>query len=295
MTKVIKNIFKESYNKHIVLLSSSSTFFVLISIIPFLLLCLKAIGLLLGNPTEQANNILELILYFLPENLEGLADPIKSLVMKSFFASKEFTTVNVCILVASSLGLINSIWRALLILTDDEEVFNYKKYLRSFILIFTTILFFISTLLIPLLLKVIENFLSLGFVQSTLDFLHLENISNFTVNYIFNNGYIVAFLLIIYMSIFFNLILGKKACFKNSMIGSFIFFLLFFLLRIIFNYYIALGTSSLVSSYGNYYGFIFGLLWVFALMFIFYFSIIVSLCFEEKDKETRLINTELPK
>ena len=285
MKRLIKRVYNESRDKHIILLSSSSTFFLLLSIVPFLLLLLKSIGLLLGESQNQAESILKIVTYFLPNNLEGLASPIKNLLINALFASKDFTLLNAGVLLISAFGFINSIWRGLLVITEDNSIYDYKKYFKGFLLILSTLLLFLSSLIIPLLTKGTEYILSFSIVKSTLDFFHLENLTNFGLNYIFNNGWIAAILIILYMSFFFKLLLGNRASWKNSLKGSSLFYGLLLILKLAFSYYMNLTKEGLISSYGSYYGFIFILIWILSLMVVFYFSIIVSLSIEYVSNE----------
>ena len=283
MINFIKEIFLESYRKHILLLSSSSTFFLMISIIPLLLLSLKTVGLIMGNPQEQAVYILKIIVYFLPDNLQGLANPIKSLVMNSLFASKELTTINITFLIISAFGFINSIWRGLLVISEDNSVFSFYRYIKYVVILLITIVFFILLLLIPFLLKTFEKFLELEIIRSSITFLQLDTLVNIGKDYILTNDYLVWVALIIYMLLFFKIILGDRVRWRVAVIGNSTFFGFLFILRTVFNYYMNIAQKGLVTNYGAYYSFIFIIFWMFAFLTIFYFSVIAMLYYEKKN------------
>ena len=285
MKRLIKEIFQEAYHKHVVLLASSSTFFLILSFIPFFLLSLKIIGIFLGDYESQIDTILSNTSTFLPDNLEGLESPIKKIVMGSLFASKESNIFNISFLIISSFGFINSLWRGLLVITEDNDIYNYKKYIKGFLIITLTLLFFMSTLFIPFILNLITKFLNISLIQKTLDFLHLDNIINFSMNYIFNNHWLSALIILIYMSGFFKLLLTNRLSWKNSFKGSFLFFILLSVLKWLFSYYIMLTKGGLISNYGSYYNIIFVLIWLFSAIVLFYISVIATITLEKIENE----------
>jgi len=276
------NVYKRSikffFDNKVSQFAASSSFFVILSIIPFLLLVTRLVGLLFGD-LEQVQNIIfgigkEAFPGTTPEILMG----IKNILKGPLFGKRAFTILNMLILGFSSLSLFNSIMSALNVLKNEKCHTFLKDYLIGVAIIFAAVLFILSMLILqPLILfvasilkynvfvDIIYENLSVG--SSIIDYLRsIDETQLFPVR----NSIIQFILFFIYFAFVYSWLFKWKIKKREAFLSSGTFVILMIIGKYIFGIYFFTLRDHIIFLYGDYYTILLGALWVFFTMCFFY-------------------------
>lgn len=275
----------ECDKKHILTLASSSSFFLILTFVPFTLLLTRALGLFLGvigdGETSQFDLLVSYSSRFIPANLTGVVKVLSGLLKNALFAQGKYTIINFVFLFISSLGFINSIWRALSIITNDKNMNSIKKVLKGGGLIGIAFTFFIVVFFLPMIFKGLSFILSLKYVAKVLNFLHIKDLMTAENFEFFGMDFISFGLIIVFFTFLFKYILHPRVNLKSSLVGSLVFSLSMILLKGTFFLYVQLVKDGLMQNYGASYSLVLMFVWIFISMTIFYFSVIFTLTYSE--------------
>ena len=272
-----KGILKECDRVNIVTLASSSSFYLILTFIPTMLLVTRLIGLILpedGKGLELVTKYLEL---FIPNKLNGAVDIIGKILNKALYAKGSYTFFNLLVLAASSMGFINSVWRNLAIITDDKTYNSYRKYYKGLLFLLIGVSFFLCVFFLPTLLSFFATLLRFPFILNVLEYFNLATLYEKILTYLNSVDYISYILTVIFATIFFKFILFQKVDNKRAFIGALVFTSSLGIVRISFYLYADMVTSGMLSNYGASYIVVLMYIWVFLIMMLFYSSIVISL------------------
>ena len=285
----LKELKRQCELKHIVMLASSSSFFLILTFVPFALLLTRALGLFFGPEGEKFQLIMDYLTQLTPPNLNGALVIIENLLKNALFAKTEFTTLNFIFLLISSFGFINSVWRAMAIITEQKAMKSFTRLVKGIGALGISFTFFLIIFWLPILIRGVDFILSLKYVANFVRFLHLEHLLDLGVNAFFGVDLFSYALIIIFFAILFKYILHPRVDFKSALAGAAFFGFSMVGIKSSFFFYVALTKNGLVQNYGASYSFVLMFIWIFISMIIFYFSVIFSLVlFESRGKrETR--------
>lgn len=261
-------------------LASSSTFYFLITVVPSLLLLIRGVGFFLGNLGRTQKYLFVIGSKFFPEVAPELLLKLQEMIKGPLFAGTKFTMINFAILGISAITFLNSIWSGLYIITEDKKAISWSRILKGFAIIGITILavllLFILPPIITTILKLVKNNFMMDFLYQTFDFMRpfLKWIKTIDVRkaYWLRSNFIHLPLVLVYFTLLYQWLFNWKLKWQEAFLGAFTFALSVFVGKDLFWIYIYSVKKGLISSYGELYSSILGLVWIFFLMCFFFFG-----------------------
>lgn len=278
-----KNLYKGArlfHEKKGATLASSSTFYALITAVPFLLLTVRGIGYFLGNINQTQKYLFVLGSRFFPSTAPELLMTIQKIIKGPLFAGKQLTMINVFILLISLITFLNSIWMGIYFITEDKTILSPWRILKGFVIIAFTFLMvmvlFVMPPIIIYVIKMIQTNLLTEFFYDTFEILrpiiiYIKKI-NLKKSYWLNSSILHVTILIIYFTILYRWLFSWKIKFKEAFVAALAFSISVFLGKSLFWIYIYSVRGSMIRNYGDLYTSVIGLIWLFYLMCFFFYG-----------------------
>lgn len=153
--------FRVFRQRRVMTLAAASSFYLILTTIPFFMLLVRAAGLFLGDVRETGHQILTMSETLFPDKSNQILILVEKIVEGPLFSGASFNVFNLFILIFSSLTFTNVIWNGLYLITGDEKHISRWKYLKGLVIIFVTIAIFCVTLILPpvlqMFIELIEN------------------------------------------------------------------------------------------------------------------------------------------
>ena len=162
VTESSKNLYSAGhlfFEKHGLTLASSSSFFAIITSVPFFLLTIRGIGYFLGNLTRTQKYLFVLGNRFFPDVAPQLLLQAQNLIRGPLFANNNFTFINFLFLIISAITFLNSIWMGIYFITEDKNILSFWKILKGFVIIGITLLMLAMIFVLPPIIIYIIKFL----------------------------------------------------------------------------------------------------------------------------------------
>ena len=283
------------YNKKGTTLASSSSFYALITIVPFALLMVRGIGYFLGNLDRTQKYIFLIGSQFFPEIAPDLLMKLQHLIKGPLFTGTNFTLLNFLFLALTTITFLNSIWMGIFFITDDKSILSLWRILKGFVIIGMTLLMLALVFILPpviiFVIKFMQTNLVTQFCWDNFDFLRssLKYVLkiNLKKSYWLNSNILHISLLIIYFTSLYRWLFSWKIQFHEAFVAALSFSLFVFLGKSIFWIYIYYVRSSLIMNYGDLYTTVLGVIWIFYLMCFFFYGACVCHVYKER-RELRL-------
>ncbi len=278
------------YKKKGTTLASSSSFYVLITIVPFALLMVRVIGYFLGNLDRTQKYIFLIGSQFFPEIAPELLMKLQHLIKGPLFTGTNFTLLNFLFLAITTITFLNSIWMGMFFITDDKSILSLWRILKGFVIIGMTLLMLALVFILPPIIIFIIKYMQTNFVTQffwdNFDFLRpfLKYVLriNLKKSYWLNSNILHISLLIIYFTTLYRWLFSWKIQFHEAFVAALSFSLSVFVGKSIFWIYIYYVRSSLIMNYGDLYTTVLGVIWIFYLMCFFFYGACV--CHVYKDR-----------
>jgi membrane protein len=266
-------------------LAASSSFYLILSIVPLSLLFIRLVGFALGDLTKSGEELLNLAGGLFPEAAPEILAQFKNLLSGPLLSGGKFTLINAFILLITGTSLFNSIWNGLYLMTEDKSHTSRWKYIQGIGIIALSVCTLIFVIALPPVLMGLLSFLKTNFASefllnqvpssnSFLIWLNQINIESF--NFLRSNIFI-GLLILSYFTFLYRWFFRFKITWRESFFSAFTFVFFLLLAKNLFWIYLSNARSTLVSNYGDYYTFILGCTWVFLVMCLFFFG--ACLCF----------------
>ncbi|OUR96410.1 hypothetical protein A9Q84_08645 [Halobacteriovorax marinus] len=261
-------------------LASSSTFYILLTIVPFCLLLIRVVGILIGDINSTQTQIFELLSRFFPDVAPEILSQIQTTVKGPLFAAGQFTILNFFILLVTSLSFFNSIWNGLFLITEDKSYLKFNKHLKGIFVIGVTIVLLSFFFFLPsvyfyigkvLTNNVVINFISESFPTLSGSSKYFSQV-NFGFLYFIKSNFFHAVIFSVFFAFLYRWFFSWKISLKQSFVGSIIFSILIILGKNLFWIYFMYVRESLMRNYGDYYTLIVGIVWLYMTMSFFYFG-----------------------
>lgn len=277
-------------------LAASSSFYVILTVIPFILLVTRLVGFFIGDIDQVQQLIFGMSKEAFPEVAPEVLLKIKSIVKGPLFGGASFTFINFLILTLSSLSFFNSIWSGLTTLSEDKSHTLLVSHLLGLAVIaFTVLLVIFVFSLQPLILfgaKIFKYNVLVDAIYSNFDWSHglieyLRSVDE-TIFFPVKNNIFQFFLFFFYFSALYSWLFRWQIKKREAFLASATFVFLMILGKSLFWVYFFTLRGRLIESYGDYYTIVVGALWVYLIMCFFYFGI--CLCVEllkKPDKRTQ--------
>lgn len=278
---LLKKLKKECEDKHIITLASSSSFFLILTFVPFTLLLTRVLGFVVGPESGKFQLLMNYLSQLTPPNLDGVLIIIEGLLKKSLYAKSQFTLMNLIFLLLSSFGFINSVWRAIAIITEEKAMRSVTRLFKGLGALGISFIFFLVIFWIPILMRGVSFVLESDFVQGFLRFLKVERVMDYGFDLFFGVDIFSYALIILFFGVLFKYILHPKVNFKSALVGASFFGFSMVGIKSSFYFYVDLTKNGLMQNYGASYTFVLMFVWILVSMIIFYFSVIFTLVFHE--------------
>lgn len=278
---LLKKLKKECEDKHIITLASSSSFFLILTFVPFTLLLTRVLGFVVGPESGKFQLLMNYLSQLTPPNLDGVLIIIEGLLKKSLYAKSQFTLMNLIFLLLSSFGFINSVWRAIAIITEEKAMRSITRLFKGLGALGISFIFFLVIFWIPILMRGVSFVLESDFVQGFLRFLKVERVMDYGFDLFFGVDIFSYALIILFFGVLFKYILHPKVNFKSALVGASFFGFSMVGIKSSFYFYVDLTKNGLMQNYGASYTFVLMFVWILVSMIIFYFSVIFTLVFHE--------------
>lgn len=277
-------------------LASSSTFYILTTIVPTLLLLVRGIGAILGDVKKVERYLFILGREFFPSVAPELLENLKDFITGPLFAGRELTMVNFVLLGISAFSFLNSIWNGIYIISEDKTLLSLWKYVRGLAVIAITIAGLITLLYLPRMIVMLIKFVQTNFL---IDFLYayfeilrhpINIIKGLEVKKSF--WYVASTVnllgMVTYFTWLYRWFFSNKISWKEGFLASLTFTGALYLGKSLFWIYSEFVRNGLKQNYGDLYTIVIGVMWLFFLMCFFYYGACICNVFI-KNKERRRI------
>lgn len=284
MIKEIYNLFKSSIDlfgkKRGTTLASSSTFYILLTIVPFFLLLIRVVGSLIGDINSTQLKLFNLVESFFPDVAPEILSQIQEIVKGPLFARGEFTIINFGILIVSSLSFFNSIWNGLYLITEDRSYLKLVKHLKGIFVIGITIVSLTLFFFLPTILyysgqlftnNIVVNYLT-EHIPNLLKISDYFSSYNYGISYFVKSNLFHAVIFTTFFAFLYRWFFSWKLSLKQSFIASLVFTSLIIVGKNLFWIYFIYIRDNLIRNYGDYYTLIVAVIWIYFSMIFFYFG-----------------------
>ncbi|MFA6238311.1 MAG: YhjD/YihY/BrkB family envelope integrity protein [Bacteriovorax sp.] len=278
------------YSKKGTTLASSSSFYALITIVPFALLMVRGIGYFLGNLDRTQKYIFLIGSRFFPEVAPQLLIQLQALIKGPLFAGTNFTLLNFFFLAVTTITFLNSIWMGIFFITDDKSILSTWRILKGFVIIGMTLmmlgLVFILPPVIIFLIKFMQTNWVTQFFWDNFDFLrpamrYILKI-NLRKSYWLHSNTLHIGILIIYFTALYRWLFSWKIQLHEAFVASMTFTISVFVGKSLFWIYMYYVRTSLMRNYGDLYTSVMGVVWLFYLMCFFFYGACVCHVYKER-------------
>jgi membrane protein len=288
-----KNLYKAArlfHHKHGMTLASSSSFYAIITAVPFLLLLIRGIGYFLGNVSQTQKYLFVLGQRFFPEVAPQFLIKIQMLIKSAIFADDHFTLLNFVFLMISSISFLNSIWMGVYFVTEDRSILSFWKILKGFVIIGITLLMLAMIFIVPPIIIFVIKFIQTNavtqFMYESIDFLrpfitYIKKI-NLKKSYWLHSNTLHISVVIIYFTVLYRWLFSWKISLKEALVASLAFSISVFIGKSLFWIYVDSAREGLIQNYGELYTSMVGLIWVFYLMCFFFYGACVCQIYNQK-------------
>ncbi|ATH08767.1 hypothetical protein BIY24_12660 [Halobacteriovorax marinus] len=261
-------------------LASSSTFYILLTIVPFFLLLIRVVGIFIGDINSTQLKIFNLVESFFPDVAPEILTQVQGIVKGPLFAGGEFTVINFAILLISSLSFFNSIWNGLFLITEDRSYLRFTKHLKGIFVIGVTIMCLTLFFFLPSLFfysgqlftnNTVVDYLATNF-PSLLSVSDYFSGFNYGFSYILKSNIFHAIIFTFFFAFLYRWFFSWRLSLKEAFISSLIFSCLVIVGKNLFWIYFIYVRDNLIKNYGDYYTLIVGVIWIYFTMSFFYFG-----------------------
>jgi len=293
MKESIANLYRGAilfHNKKGATLASSSSFYALITVVPFALLLVRGIGYFLGNLDRTQKYLFIIGSRFFPEIAPQLLTKLQLLIRGPLFAGANFTLLNFIFLAVTTITFLNSIWMGVYFITEDKSILSPWRILKGFVIIGMTLIMLSLVFVLPPVIIFVVKFMQTNmltqFFWDNFDFLRpmLKYILkiNLRKSYWLNSNMLHISILIIYFTALYRWLFSWKIQMREAFVAAMAFTLSVFIGKSIFWIYIYYVRTSLMRSYGDLYTTVMGVIWLFYLMCFFFYGACVCHIYKER-------------
>lgn len=289
----IKNLYLGAllfFRKKGMTLASSSSFYAIITVVPFMLLMIRGIGFFLGSIAKTEKYLFILGAKFFPDIAPDLLVKLQAMLKGPLFAGSQFTLLNFFFLAVSTITFINSIWMGIYFISDDKSVLSLWRILKGFVIIGITLmmigLIFILPPVIIFIIKFLQTNVLTQFLLENFDFLrpYIQMILkiNLKKSYWINSDVLHFIVIFAYISVLYRWLFNFKITIKESLVASSAFSISMFAGKYIFWIYLTFVRTGMIRNYGDLYTSVMGIIWLFYLMCFFFYGACVCNVYKTK-------------
>lgn len=271
-------------------LAAASSFYVIITIVPLVLLMVRLIGFFIGDLGRGEEELFYYAANFFPQVAPEVLEKVRAMVSGPLFGDKKFTILNFVILTMSSLSFFNSIWSGLYLITNDKSFLSFWRNLKGIFVIGVTIALVSLSLTLPSLFMFVVNMaqknMVVDFVWEYVPMLRpaLEYFQSYdiTQGFLVRTNLLHGLLFIGYFTFLYRWFFSRRVPIFNAFIAAATFVISLFAGKSLFLVYFLYVRDNLMRNYGDFYTAIVGLMWLYFVMCFFFFG--ACLCHVLRDE-----------
>ncbi len=265
-------------------LAAASTFYLILSIIPLLLLVVRFVGWILGSSLLSEDSVLSLVFEMFPSEMPGVSSDLQKFLDGPLKGAKEYTIFNFAFLCFAGLSFLASLWSGLFFMSEDRSFLKASKHIKGLVLLFVGLvllgLLFVLPGVLHTVAKALQNNRLALFLYENLEGMRpfLEWIRSDVPEFSFltTSPFFYGPILIFYFAFCYRTFFNFKVYWRESLLASSVFILSMIAGKSAFWMYFFLVRDRLVSNYGNFYSLLVAIVWLYILMCFFFFG--ASMC-----------------
>lgn len=274
-------------------LAAASSFYILMTMVPLSLLLLRLVGNFLGDIGQTEGQFFDLIGGVFPQVAPEMVNLFRKIISGPLFGDRGLTGFNIVILTFTSLGLVNSVWNGIFLITQDRSLLSWKNYIKGIVVIGMTAVLLACAFALPPIILVVISFIKSNTALSYLN----EVVPNFdyviqTINWLscwathlVKSNFFYGTILLIYFTFLYRWFFNWKLKFKGALLGALTFVISLVVGKWAFMVYFQYARANLVRNYGDYYTFIVALMWIFLVMCFFFFGMCLCHVYNDNDRD----------
>lgn len=275
------------------MLAASTSFYIILTAVPLFLLLIRLLGFFLGDMGEIHDFIFKMGDEVFPDVAPEILLKIKDIVKGPLFGEAQFTVINFIILIISSLSFFNAIWTGIYIVSEDQSFLKWWKHLKGLAIIAFTVvvvlgLFAFNPVLL-FLVKTLKYNIFIDLLYESFDsarpLIHYLRSVDISQSKIFKENIFHFVIFLGYFTIVYRWLFNWSLSLKKALVASVHFVGLLLLGKNLFWIYFFYMRNTLMSSYGDYYTFIAGIIWIYLVMAFFFFGVSCAVILREKIPE----------
>ncbi|MFZ8932457.1 MAG: YihY/virulence factor BrkB family protein [Bacteriovoracaceae bacterium] len=277
MVIYLKSLFVRSASifieRNLPLVAAGSSFFLMLTIIPFIILLMKTAGLFFLNISGIELKIFELLKTFLPETSPELLSTFQQIIQKALLRkSGQDVYISIVFLSLGSLSLFGSLSKGLELIKEKKNKATLKK-IEDLFFVGISVVFAIACLTLPAVLDALYGLMNNITVLSKIESTFPELLKVFSVfKYLKSGQYLFPIILWLYITFLLSWYFRFKLRKRDFLLISLFFLLTLNMAKWLFIIYIKTVSQGMVSNYGGLYTYILAMLWIYLVMIAFYFS-----------------------
>ncbi len=274
-------------------LAAASSFYILMTMVPLSLLLLRLVGNFLGDIGQTEGQFFSLIGGLFPQAAPEMVAILRKIISGPLFGNRGLTGFNIVILTFTSLGLVNSVWNGIFLITEDKSLLSWKNYLKGGVVIGMTAVLLVCAFALPPLILLVISIIKSNAVLTYLNevvpnFEYVINSINWLskwATYLVKSNFFYGLILLVYFTFLYRWFFNWKLKLKGALLGAFTFVVSLILGKWAFMVYFEYARSNLVRNYGDYYTFIVALMWIFLVMCFFFFGMCLCHVYNDTDHD----------
>lgn len=261
-------------------LAAASTFYLILSIIPLLLLLVRFVGWILGDALLSEDSVLSLVFEMFPSDLPTVSSDLQRFLDGPLRGAREYTWFNFALLFFAGLSFLASLWSGLFFMSEDRSFLKASKHIKGLLLLFVGLvllgLLFILPGVLHTIAKALQNNRLALFLYENLEGLRplLEWMRSDVPEFSFltTSPFFYGPILIFYFAFCYRTFFNFKVYWRESLLASSVFIIFMIAGKSAFWMYFFLVRERLVSNYGNFYSLLVAIVWLYLLMCFFFFG-----------------------
>ena len=286
------------FNKKGMTLASSSSFYALITIVPFILLMIRGVGFFLGNISRTEKYLFVIGAKFFPEVAPDLLIKLQTLIKGPLFADSHYTLLNFFFLAISAISFLNSIWMGIFFITEDKEILSPWRILKGFAIIGLTLIMMGMIFILPPVIIFTLKFLQKNFVTQFLwenidiirPYLRYIMAINVKKSYWLNSDILHLSIILAYFTVLYRWLFSFRISNREAFMASLAFSFSMFVGKYLFWIYVYYVRKGLIQNYGDLYTSVVGVIWLFYLMCFFFYGASVCSVYKARNEEMGVVN-----
>jgi len=265
------------------LLAGASTFFVLLTLSPLLLLIITMYGKLVGDVGQAYNHVMLAIKEGMPQLAPWIFESIQKII-KAQLSKDSLNTVNIILLLYTGAGLSSTLVFGMNNIADANErggwlIETFKSALSAVFITLVITVSLVFTFQSNEIVSLVESIPVLGFI--------MKNASGGPIQFV---------MFLVLLTLYYMFITSKKIRISDGIFGGLTTIFCIMAAKSFYWIYVHYMKAELVQSFGNFYTLIVAVLYIYFMICSFFFGAATAYApsYKRKKREPREEDVKLP-